>query len=115
METHVPTRQTCQRLQELGVELDTQFVYPQGDDNTVPSEIFANTKASTRYTPAPLLSELLAIMGNTTEIQNRNGVYCASHTVKNPRAIHSECNENPAEAACRLLIWLLENNHLDPE
>jgi len=112
MEKHVPTKETCQRLQELGVELYTEFYwYP---DDAVGYNVGKANEWRDNKVPAPLLSEILQMLPDGTSMRKTH-IDHAKYEVWKDGVRKNITADTAAEAACRLLIWFLENDHVNPE
>lgn len=117
------TRQTSYRLKELGVTLDTNFGWFEGeDDDTVwPVDMVRHVTP----TPAPSFREVLEVLpedikspidnndtwfleigkDNIWYVKYDSGYFDLDGGVLQS---HSVWHENPAEAATLLYIWLIE-------
>jgi len=134
----VPTRETCQRLAEL-VELDTEFYWvkkPDDEPYLMNHKLLPNPadNDTTLQVAAPTLSELVSSILPKFVVKGKANWWgeIAHHLVFRADApgnpgkcmvgyTHSSgdlksCKaKTPAEAACRLLIWLIDEGHVNPD
>jgi len=129
METHVPTRKTCQRLQELGVKLDTEFVWERNGAGWKIKKNTMNRDGDKLTSPAPLLSELLEIYRKSDiDLQMKTeGDSVFARVVDEDEVIRTdyyadgfvwgspEPPENMDDLVAKLLIWPIENDHVNLE
>jgi len=111
MEKHVPTKQTCQRLAEL-VELDTEFYWHDTKDEVV--DVYMQT-------PAPLLSELYRAMYTVSGepfrlFKSKKSVWVChlGWTTRHSNITFSD-ESNPVEPVCKMLIYSIENDKIQPD
>jgi len=120
MESHVPTRSTCQKLQRSGVELDTELYWISPHDGSEPRVDKYYVDEPETNLPAPLLSELLEVI-DLSKVKNGKLMIIKEDDdnkefyFDGSENTHFVVDENPAEAACRLLIWLVDNNQINPD
>lgn len=138
MENHVPNKSTCQRLAEL-VELDTEFYWikkPNGEPYLIEHKLLPKPADNdTNFqVAAPTFSELVSNILPKFVVKGKANWWgeIAHHLVFRADApgnpgkcmvgyTHSSgdlknCKAKiPAEAAAQLLIWLIENNHVNPD
>ena len=119
----VPDKKTCQKLQSSGVELDTEWWW-------VPDTSLIHKREAEheweKYVPAPLLSEILDVMPNEIyeddveepyypQVEMTRGGYKASYSHDLYIPLNFQRADNPSEAAAQLLIFLVEEGHVNPD
>jgi len=114
MNNHVPKKSTCKKLQELGVELNTEFVWWwNGDEYEI--KLYEDVMfRSEPQLPAPLLSEILAALPDGTSMRKTH-INDAKHEIWTSGVRKNITDDTAVEAAAQLLIWLVENNHVNPD
>lgn len=129
LNNHVPTRETCQRLAGLGVELDTEFYWKTDTGESWVLERHKSGLPDITSVPAPLLSELIILAEKLVKDNKNEKIELSTECHKNPGymanyyswqynddlTISRYEEENPAESAARLLAYLIENNHVNPD
>lgn len=125
MQSHVTTKETSQKLHELGLDIETEFLWrpmkhPDIVENYEEQDwdlVYKGVNESPNI-PAPLLSELLAVMPEGVNIvreptrvvgKSRSRIYWH----KRNKGHKNYDGGNVVENAGLLLIWLIEEGHVD--
>lgn len=126
----VPSLETCQRLTEAGVVIDSYFVWyvPSGMLRICPkviskdAEINDNAPISNEI-PAPTASEMLALMPRRLVVENKNNYTLEIYLDENNYLVSYQSRIAPAYWSCvcntleqalaETLIWLKGQGYLN--
>lgn len=117
--TLVPTRQTCQALQEAGFDIDTNL-YWRGDTIVLMRGVHEKRlKERENLVKAYTFSHLFNALPEDIEphshevlqIAKGNGMCEVHYGIDESLFVE----DGPAEAISQLALWLAENNHINPE
>lgn len=123
IENQVVSIELAKKLKELGVKQDSYFDWGDwGHKNPIEYQIFHGSirpgEPITRIASAFTVAELLDIAPASTSILKRTDI----ETKTKPRyyvetfehyRYDEDCDENPANALAKMLIYLLENNLIE--
>ena len=120
-EQQVPTLETCNKLKDLGIEIDSYFSWVSNDADYYGNSVTL-VLASKDYgvewekIPAPTVEELLELMPGGIIHDEGECLLETSHLGKHgvyyePSDIEFE-HDNFAEALAQMLIWLKEKGYL---
>jgi hypothetical protein len=121
-EKQVALLETCKKLQELGIEIDSFFSWYQnyGDLNWHLHSIREEIGTEILLTPAPTAQELLDKLPDQITTNgfkywleiHKTGARYRTHRGCNDLVLKDTNNKNLAEALGLMILWLKENNHI---